>query len=192
MKRYALIAPMLILTLQAVPMLQLSAQAASKPTPASMSKVRPKAQRPFILEDGEIVRLRFREDISSKTAQPDQPVYLQVAEDVFLDGRLIIQEGAPAKGVVREVQKSGMLGKKGKLDIQVRQVTLVTGEKIKLRAARENGGSVSGGVIAAAAIVNPLFLLIKGKNVTYQAGAEFDAYVAEDYELDPNAFVKAR
>jgi hypothetical protein len=31
-------------------------------------------------------------------------------------------------------------------------------------------------------------LLIKGKNVIYTQGAEFDAFVDGDFELDPNSF----
>jgi hypothetical protein len=44
------------------------------------------------------------------------------------------------------------------------------------------------GVIAVAAIINPLLLLIKGKNISYEEGIEFDAYVAEDYDLNPGDF----
>jgi hypothetical protein len=74
------------------------------------------------------------------------------------------------------------------LDIALRQVELVSGEKVKLRASRSEGGELSGGVIAVAAIINPLLLLIKGKNIAYEEGIEFDAYVSEDYELNPGDF----
>jgi hypothetical protein len=86
------------------------------------------------------------------------------------------------------VKRSGMLGRKGKLDVALRQIELVDGSRIKVRAAKSQGGQVSGGVIAVAAIINPLFLLIKGKNVTYTQGAEFDAFVDGDFELDPSSF----
>jgi hypothetical protein len=181
--------PLLILTMQSVPVLQLAAYA-EKPIPASSARGRAAAssKKRFELESGTSVRLRFTEAISSKTAQRDQPVFFQVAEDVFVNGKLVIAEGAKAKGYVREVQKSGMLGKKGKLDIALRQVVLTSGEKVKLRASRSEGGDVSGGVIAVAAIINPLLLLIKGKNISYDEGIEFDAYVAEDYDLNPGDF----
>jgi hypothetical protein len=181
--------PLLVLTLQSVPVLQLAAYA-EKPIPASSARGRAAAssKKRFELESGTSVRLRFTEAISSKTAQRDQPVFFQVAEDVFVNGKLVIAEGAKAKGYVREVQKSGMMGKKGKLDIALRQVELVSGEKVKLRASRSEGGELSGGVIAVAAIINPLLLLIKGKNIAYEEGIEFDAYVSEDYELNPGDF----
>jgi hypothetical protein len=192
--KYKFIAlPLLVVALQATPIMQFAAYAGNKPIPvAAAGSSNNKKVKKFELEDGTSVRLKFKEDISSKTALQDQPVYFSVAEDVFLNGKLVIAEGAVAKGVVREVQKSGFMGKKGKLDILIRQVELTTGEKVKLRASRENGGQVSGGVIAVAAIINPLFLLIKGKNVSYQAGAEFDAYVAEDYDLNPSDFDQAQ
>jgi translation elongation factor EF-Tu-like GTPase len=133
--------PLLILTMQSVPMLQLSAYA-EKPIPASSARGRVAAssKKRFELESGTSVRLRFNEAISSKTAQRDQPVFFQVAEDVFVNGKLVIAEGAKAKGYVREVQKSGMMGKKGKLDIALRQVELVSGEKVKLLASPVEGG----------------------------------------------------
>jgi hypothetical protein len=184
--------PLLILTLQSVPVLQLAAYA-EKPIPASSARGRAaSSKKKFELESGTSVRLRFTEAISSKTAQRDQPVFFQVAEDVFVNGKLVIAEGAKAKGYVREVQKSGMMGKKGKLDIALRQVELVSGEKVKLRASRSEGGEISGGVIAVAAIINPLLLLIKGKNIAYEEGIEFDAYVSEDYELNPGDFASGK
>jgi hypothetical protein len=180
----------LILTLQLFPMAQFAAYA-EKPLPPSTSvsggqKAIPKAS--FQMEDGTTVRLKFVNELSSKTAEQDQPIEFRVVDDVYLKGKLVIAEGAMAKGYVREVKRSGMLGRKGKLDVALRQIELADGSRIKIRAAKSQGGQVSGGVIAVAAIINPLFLLIKGKNVIYTQGAEFDAFVDGDFELDPSSF----
>lgn len=109
-------------------------------------------------------------------------------EDVQVGRKIVIAKGARARGIVLEAQKAGMLGRKGKLEIGLRDVELVTGDRVDLRSIQEEGGGNEGGVIAAAAIVNPLFLLIKGKNVTYEEGTEFTAYVRGDYELNPSEF----
>jgi hypothetical protein len=142
----------------------------------------------FGLEDGVTVPLKFVEELSSKTAENDQPVKFEVSEDVWLKDRLIIPKGSVAKGIVKSVKRAGMLGRKGKLEISLKQVTLITGERIAIRATKEQGGGVGGGVIALAAIINPLFLLMSGKNVTYAPGTEFVAYVDGDCELDPSKF----
>jgi hypothetical protein len=161
---------------------------AQKPLPPETNVKVQNAGLAFGLEDGVTINLKFVEDLSSKTADMDQPVKFEVAEDVWVKDRLVIPKGAPAKGQITKVRKSGMLGRKGKLEIALKEVTLFTGERVAVRASKEQGGGVGADVIVLAAIVNPLFLLIKGKNVTYKAGTEFKAYVNGDFELDPAKF----
>jgi len=73
---------------------------------------------------------------------------------------------------------------------------LVDGEKVALRAVKEvKGGSHVGamtGAIVATSIVffpaAPLFLFIKGKDITIPKGTEITAYINGDIPLDPKKF----
>jgi hypothetical protein len=166
----------------------LISQNAQKPLPPESNVKVQTGGIAFGLEDGLTVKLKFIEELSSKTAEADQPVKFEVAEDVWVKDRLVIPKGAPAKGYVKVVKRSGMLGRKGKLEIALKEVTLITGERVAVRASKGQGGDVGAGVIALAAVINPLFLLIKGKNVIYTPGTEFNAFVNGDFELDKSKF----
>jgi hypothetical protein len=159
--------------------------------PASGSVSKPTAPLSFGLTDGQPIKVKFREEISSKTAQTNQTILFEVVDDVVVDGKVVIARGALAKGYVVKAKPSGMLGQKGKLEIAVKEVTLVSDERIGIRAGKDQGGGTSGSVIALAAIVSPFFLLMKGKNVTYDAGTQLEVYVDGNYELDPNKFTQS-
>jgi hypothetical protein len=168
------------------------AQAKKPLPPTSATTQTPTAPLSFGLADGTPIKLKFRQEVSSKTAQPNDSVDFEVAEDVRVNNVLVIAKGANARGFVKEVRRPGMLGRKGKLDIAVKEVDLVSGERVSLRGNQESGGGTAGGIIAVAAIINPLALLFKGKNVTYQAGAEVNVFVDGNFELDRTKFSRAR
>jgi hypothetical protein len=189
MKTKFITAASLVLSLQILPIAQI-ASLAEVPIPPNTTNApaKPQVKTAFQLDDGKMIRLKFVNEISSKTAEKDQAIEFQVVEDLYINNKLVVKAGALAQGYVREVKRSGMLGRKGKLDIALRQVELADGSKVRLRASQQQGGGVSGGVIAAAAILNPLFLLIKGKSVNYKQGMEFDSFVDGDFALEPSNF----
>lgn len=169
------------------PIIQVS-QAAQQPLPPNYASPTPGVSGVFGLEDGTPVQVKFKQTISSKTANENDPVDFEVAEDVFVGNTLVIAKRAIAKGMVVRARRSRMLGRRGKLDITLREVTLVSGERVPIRADKKGGGGTSGGIIALAAIINPLALLFKGKNVTYEAGTAVQAFVDGNFALDQKKF----
>ncbi len=167
----------------------LLAQAAQQPLPPASQSVRtPIAPMGFGLADGTPVKLTLKQTLSSATSHNNDPIEFEVAEDVRVGNTIVIARGATAKGMVVEARPSGMLGRKGKLEIAVKEVELTSGERVLLRANQVTGGGNAGGLLAAAAIVNPLFLLFKGRTVTYKAGTEMNAFVDGNFELNRNKF----
>jgi hypothetical protein len=143
------------------------------------------AQSPIILQEGTVVQVQLLETLDSRLAKVGDLVNLRVNEDVEVDGVVVIKRGTEATGRVTISQASKMAGKKGMLDFTIDYTKTVTGKNIRLNTTTNGGDgkSYTTGVIAAAAIVNPLALLIKGKNVTVEKGKLFSAYVGQDYEL---------
>lgn len=137
------------------------------------------------LQEGTVVRVELLETLDSRLAKVGDLVNLRVDEDVEVDGTVIIKRGAEATGRVTISQASKMAGKKGMLDFTIDYTKTITGKNIRLNTTTNggNGKSYTAGVIAAAAIINPLALLVKGKNVTVEKGRVFSAYVGQDYEL---------
>jgi hypothetical protein len=164
-----------------------------KPLPPESSSATKKPIQPiqFGLVDGTPIKLKFKQTVSSKTANANDPVEFEVIENVKISNTVVIAKGATAKGIVASVQRSGMLGRKGKLEVAVKEVELVSGERISLRASKESGGGNSGGIIAVAILVSPIALLFKGKNITYEAGTEIQAFVDGNFELEQAKFSSA-
>lgn len=154
------------------------------------------SQQPFVLLDSTPVRLRLARTITSADSRQGDTVDFEVLDDVLINDIAVIKRGSTAIASVTEAKRKGRMGKAGKLDIAIDHTRLANSEKVALRAVRESdGGSNAGkmtGAIVATSIVffpaAPLFLLVKGKDITIPKGTEITAYVNGDIKLDPAKF----
>lgn len=148
------------------------------------------------LEDGTPVHLVLGETISSADAQVGQTLELEVVDDILVDGVLVVQHGSTAWATVTSAQAKRRMGRAGHLDINIDKVRLADGEKVLLRAVKdEKGGSHTGamtGAIVATSLVllpaAPLFLLVHGKDVTIPKGTPITAFVQGDQTLNKAKF----
>jgi len=149
-----------------------------------------------ILEDGTPIKLKINETLSSADAKVGQTVDFEVLEEVRVGNLLVIPKGGTAWATVTDAKPKGHMGKGGKLDVNIDSVRLVDGEKTALRAVKEaKGGGHTGAMTAAmvgTAIVffpaAPLFLFIKGKDITIPKGTEITAYVEGNCPIDVAKF----
>ena len=98
------------------------------------------------------VRLTVDETISSKTAKPGEILKLIVAEDLTIDGRIVIGKGAPATGRITAAEKKSFATRNGKLKIGVDSVRAVDGHNVAIDGHIViGGGGVSYGRIGKVA-----------------------------------------
>jgi hypothetical protein len=155
-----------------------------------------KAPLAFGLEDGTPVKLRISRTISSADAKIGETVDFEVLEDVKVGELLLIPRAGIAWATVTEAQPKRRLARGGKLNINIDNVRLVSGEKAALRAVKEtkgggNTGVMTGAIVAAGILffpAAPLFLLMQGKDITIPKGTEITAYINGDVTLDPRKF----
>ena len=151
-----------------------------------------RAPEPNTLMDGTAVKLRLGDTISSADAKTGQQVPFEVTEDVVVQGVTVIPKGSQALATVTDAEPKKRMGRGGKLDVNVDSTRLVNGEKVQLRAVKDNkgGGHVGAmtGAIVATSIVffpaAPLFLLMHGKDITIPKGTEVTAFVQGDMKLE--------
>jgi PEGA domain len=180
-------------TQTATPQAKTDKQSSQQPEPASQPVKPPLA---FGLDDGTPVRLRINRTISSEDAKVGDTVDFEVLEDVNSHDVILIPRGGIALATITEAQSKRRMGRAGKLNVNIDNVKLVDGEKVALRAVKEvKGGSHTGamtGAIVATAIVffpaAPLFLFMKGKDITIPKGTEITAYINGDVPLDSKKF----
>ena len=184
----------------------LVAQQSSTPSPVSanpdsgpVAVAPPQPQRPpqpHTLMDGTPVKLRLSETISSASAKVGQEIPFEVVEDVKVDEVVVLPKGSTAIGTVTDCNAKKNMGRAGKLDISISYARLADQEKIALRAMQDNkgGGHVGAmtGAMVATSIVffpaAPLFLFMKGKDITIPQGTEITAFVEGDMNLDMTRF----
>jgi hypothetical protein len=157
--------------------------------PMLQNAMLPNPPSDLLLADNTPVKLKFKEEISSKKVKQSQVINLEVSEDVVVQDVTVIEKGAKAKGCVAEVKRARMMGRKGKLSIVLTEVQLVSGEMIALHGTDSKEGGVAAARMALSSIVAPFFLLMAGKEAKYPAGTELTAFVDGDRPLNPSQFV---
>ena len=151
---------------------------------------------PHTLLDGTPVKLRLSETISSADAKVGQEIPFEVVEDINVDQTVVLPKGATAIATVTEADHKKSMGRAGKLNISISYARLKDQEKVALRATKDTkgGGHVGAmtGAMVATAIVffpaAPLFLFMKGKDITIPQGTEITSFVEGDMHLDMSKF----
>ncbi|HEY0320935.1 MAG TPA: PEGA domain-containing protein [Pyrinomonadaceae bacterium] len=157
----------------------------------------PKPMSTFGLSEDTPIRLRLNRTISSGTEKLDDKVDFTVVEDVKVGDLVVVPQGATAIGTVTEAKPKGRLGRSGKLNVNIDYVQLATGDKVALHSVKGGKGGSRTGAMTGAMVATgilffpaaPLFLFMKGKNITIAKGTEITAYVAADTPLDQAKFV---
>jgi hypothetical protein len=148
----------------------------TSPLTAQQSKIK--------VPDGTIIRLSLNDALSSATNQVDDPIHFEVTEDVKVGEVVAISKGTTATGHVVEVQPKRRMGRAGKLNFSVDYVKAPDGNNIRLRASsKREGEEKSGTVIVGTVLLSPLFLIMRGKDITIPKGTQFNAYVDGDREI---------
>ena len=146
------------------------------------------------LPEGSKVRVRLEQQLSSATAEEGQPVQLAVTEDVRVADTPVIAQGSTCVGTITQAVPKRRMGRTGKLDFSIERCNAVDGAPVPLRysAIKKEGGSHgarTGALTAGAAIVfwpaAPVFLLMKGKDVTVNKGIIIDVFTDQRFVLKP-------
>lgn len=133
------------------------------------------------LPEGAELRVRTESELSSKTADVGDTIYLRVSDPVRYNGIVVIPDGARVTGHISAARHRGVFGRSGKLEISVDSVR-VGEDNIRLRGGKNNSGKGQGTLsIATAVLVAPIAGIITGKSAVIKQGTEFIAYTDQDY-----------
>jgi hypothetical protein len=166
---------------------QAPTQPTSVPTPALVG---------FWLEDGTPVKLRLTRNLSSATDKKGDTVDFEVLDDVVIQDIVVIPRGGIAWATITDAQPKRRMARGGRLDVNIDAVRLKDGEKVALRAVKENKGGGHVGAMTGAMVATgivffpaaPLFLFMHGKDINIPKGTEITAYVASNIPLEKSKF----
>lgn len=133
-----------------------------------------------VLPDGTEFSVLTTEEITSKTATEGDQLTFKVAEDVVINGHVVIAKDTLVKGEVSAAKKSGFFGRGGNLGIRILSATTVDNQKTKLRSAKGKAGDdKTGTTVALVVLFGPLGFLKKGKNAIIKVGTPIKVYTDE-------------
>lgn len=142
---------------------------------------------------GHPVRIRLVKEVSSERSKKGESVPFEVSQDVIVDGILVIPKGEDGQLIIADAVPAGRLGRDGKVELDVREVSGMDGTRVRLamdEGAQKLNESLQlavGASIAGFAILGPVGvlggLLIQGKAVELPAGTEFYVSVRESTKV---------
>ncbi len=90
-----------------------------------------------------------------KSLKVGQIVRLEVAQDVLLNGRVVIPARSPVEGILTEVRNKGMWGKSGAIHLQMTSVS-INGIAVRLKGDMDTRGQTGTAGVVGAIVVLPL------------------------------------
>lgn len=131
-----------------------------------------------------MLNVELIEPANSKTHKKNQQVEFKTTENLIINGVVVIPKGTIGMGYVYEVQKAGGFGRKGVLRIAGKEIKTLNNVSVPLRKGLEGKGKTDGGAVAVAAAVSLVGgLFMKGSNINYLAGTDFQVEVRDNVDL---------
>jgi hypothetical protein len=142
---------------------------------------------------GLLVALKVNAPVSSASAKVGDTIALSAADDVIVDGHVIVKKVAEGQAEVMVAEHSGGNGHAGKLGLQFDWVAATDGSKIKLSNTQHaqdgegNKGAASTATIASYVLLGPLGLFahnfVHGRDITIDDKTTLKAYVDQTVHI---------
>src|SRR3972149_1032754 len=111
-----------------------------KPAPAAKSAETPLAK--VVVPGGTHLPLVLQNTISTKTAEPGDPLYFETTYPVVVNNRILIPVGSFVRGTLTEVKRPGRI--RGELHVRFDELTLPNGYTVNLTASLATTGAREG------------------------------------------------
>ena len=114
-----------------------------------------------------------------------QRVQLEVAQDVLLNGRVVVPARSAVEGVLTHVRNKGMWGKSGAIQLQIKSVN-INGSEIRLKGDMDSRGETgTAGVVGAIAILPLAGFFVTGTSAEMPLNMPGRAFLDQDIALAP-------
>lgn len=116
-----------------------------------------------------------------------QGVQLEVAQDVLLNGRVVIPARSPVEGILTEVRNKGMWGKSGAIHLHINSVN-INGTNIRLKGDMDTRGETgTAGVVGAIVVLPVAGFFVTGTSAEMPLNMPGRAFLDQDIALAPAA-----
>lgn len=140
-----------------------------------------------------LVKIALTDEVTSKNVKKGDTVRFQAAEDVIVDGHLVIAKGEPGTAVVAKVQQARNFGRNAKLELTDYRVKTMDGTLVDCYVGAEAENEMkqyamaAGASLAGIIILGPIGVIggafVKGKDINLPAGTEMFIQTKADASL---------
>ena len=148
----------------------------------------PGQAQPLIVEAGTVVPVEIMENIHSSFNTQGEIVFMQVSEEVSIDGMTVLPKGARVEAEVGGVQGTGMMGKSGGVNFFPKRILAADGQWLALDPTNF-GDSGDGASVGAILLVG---VFAKGRPGFVQRGTGYRVTIRRDTEVEPGNIATAR
>ncbi len=114
-----------------------------------------------------------------------QLIQLEVAQDVLLNGRVVVPARSPVEGVLTHVRNKGMWGKSGAIQLQIKSVN-INGSSIRLKGDMDNRGQTGTAGVVGAIVAFPIAgFFVTGTSAEMPLNMPGRAFLDQDITLAP-------
>jgi hypothetical protein len=114
-----------------------------------------------------------------------QRVRLEVAQDIMVNGRLVIPARSPVEGVLTEVRNKGMWGKSGAIRLRIVSAN-VNGATVRLTGDMDTRGDTGTAGVVGAAVALPIAgFFVTGTSAEMPLNMAGRAFLDQDIALAP-------
>lgn len=138
-----------------------------------------------VLRAGAPVPVALSEFLTTKgkRLKVGQRVQLEVAQDVLLNGRVVIPARSPVEGVLTEVRNKGMWGKSGGIHLQIKSVN-INGTNVRLKGDMDSRGETgTAGVVGAIVVLPVAGFFVTGTSAEMPLNMPGRAFLDQDIAL---------
>ena len=142
-----------------------------------------------VLRAGTPVPVALSEFLTTKgkSLKVGRRVQLEVAQDVLLNGRVVIPARSPVEGVLTHVRNKGMWGKSGAIQLQINSVN-INGTTIRLKGDMDSRGETgTAGVVGAIVALPVAGFFVTGTSAEMPLNMPGRAFLDQDIALSPNS-----
>ena len=122
-----------------------------------------------------------------KNLKVGQRVQLEVAQDVLLNGQVVVPARSPVEGVLTHVRNKGMWGKSGAIQLQIKSVN-INGSNIRLKGDMDSRGETGTAGVVGAIVALPIAgFFVTGTSAEMPLNMPGRAFLDQDIALAPLA-----
>ncbi len=134
--------------------------------------------------NGSVIAVKSTTMLSSNQLMLGQEVIFSVAQDVKIQGQVVIRAGSPVYGSAQESKGGQMAGIAGSIVVSLHSVVAVDGTNVAISGFFSNAAkSEVGGTIAVGVILCPLALLNTGDDGIIPVGAQVRAMTMGTFDI---------